>query len=637
MEPSILAPWVVIEDVPEEQGAGYYLLGPGLSLLHMQTGNPHDLRVDGSTRALLQQEGFLAAVERHEVSAGVSAETRDAPTAGPDTGPRCIFAPEASAAARALANALARSEPELPWTVCTSMPEPPPDGTRGTLLSLAHREPVDIGAVVQPLLEHWRVIWCGEGADGTHVGPRLESEADLRDYERATFEWSSMTTVLSLGFSELPLPMARWIRRDASAVAAAVLEVRDRPPGDCIRLTDGAVVRPWTHVVRSPLSSDELLRTQCWSKGMLRDLELERDPSSTRVFFGSCSTPCGADPFLEGNFGKGTSEDEARVTTVGEAVERLGAYLGSLRDWPVAPRGAQADLRLEDFHPFGPGYDEYLRRGCPPLPLTEVWDEVTGQPLAVPRVLVPVPYRPAPQEWVPTGSSSSGLAAYSSRDGAVLRAALEVIERDNLYPSLLGLRPGERLDPQQLPRTGRGGELRAVLDQLPDRGLQWWLVRYPNPEGIPIVHAFVWEESITTMSRGTGSGTTWSSAALKALLEAMQLRLQHQLVAEQGAETDVDPGFVAWARPEVGQQLVSYLDDFPWARGTLPEPANEAELLQRLRTTRPAVLVADLPCPVRGWSVVHVLIPGATCVCVPSNSAGGRPLLDARFEHPIPI
>ena len=269
--------------------------------------------------------------------------------------------------------------------------------------------------------------------------------------------------------------------------------------------------------------------------------------------------------------------------------------------------------------------------------MTPVFDEVSRSLVAVPRVLVPVPHRPTPGEWVPTGSSSSGLAAYVHREGAVLRGALEVIERDNLYRALVQLGPGERLDPHRLPPTGRHEELASLLAELERLGLRAWLVRHPGMEGVPIVHAFLWEATITTMSRGTGSGTTWATAALKALLEAMQLRLQHRLVREQGTETDVDPGYVAWSRPDVGARLIAYLEQLPAASGEHFEPGDEARLLQRLRSTLPALLVADLPCPVRNWSVVHVLIPGATCVCVASDSAGGRPLLDPRFEHPIPI
>lgn len=626
-----LCPWVVTVPATLPSGGGHYLLGPKLVLLHISSQDLDAIDVDDASRATLLHDGFI-----EEPGAYEAPRRRDSPPLAP-TSRHIIAAPDSLEEAAALADALVALDPEHPWTVHHAVPDAPPHGPRGTLLLLGHREAIDPEPIVAPLLSAWNVLWCGEGSDGPHVGPHFDALEQVREYVRASTQWSNHAPLVALGFSQLPLTVTRWIRSDPHAVARAVQHVVARSCGPCVRLEDGSVVVPWSLACRAPMSAESLFETQRWSKGLLRDYTIEQSVDSPLVFFGSCSTPCGADPFLEGNFGKGMSEEEARVTTVGEAVERFAAFVGSRRELPPVGVEVTRHYRLEDFHPFGPGYDAYIESGRPPLPATPIWDEVSRSMVSVPRVLVPVPYRPAADERVPTGSSSTGLAAYSDRAGAILRGALEVLERHNLYRPLLQLEPGQRLDPARLPASGRHRELMRLVGEIERLGFRLWLVRFPSKDGIPIVHAFLWEAAITTMSRGTGSGTHWATAALKATLEALQLRLQHQLVREQGAGTDVDPGYVAWSTPRVGHQLVSHLESFPESTDALPDFLDEAELLGHLKAAQEAILVAELPCPVRGWSVLHVMIPGTTCVCVPSRSAGGQALLDARFGHAIPI
>ncbi|WP_438010427.1 YcaO-like family protein [Sorangium sp. So ce321] len=622
-----LAPWTVARAAAD----GTLVLGPRLSVVQLSS-----MRLDTIAPGAwdeLRAMGFADEPPREGPR-----DERPAPTASfariaPGTATGALVAREFAGEAHALARQLDALAPERAWEVV----DEPPRAPGALALVLQAVEPRRPDAARALLSAGVAILWAGECSEGLHVGPLLRSPRDLDAYLEATHGWAFAVELQRMGFAEgWPLSLVPAIRRDAAAAAAAAARVLRAPAGTCVLVDGMREVRLWTALESAPEAREALLSAQTWSKGMLADLRLERSVDVGPVWVASCRSPAGADAYLEGNFGKGTSPEEARTTAVGEAIERFGAFLG-VRSEAVgeAPAGAE-QYPLRCFHPFGPAYDAYCARGEPADAMTQVRDEISGRDVWAPAALVHEPYTPAPPFAATTGSTSCGLAAYTSRRGAVLRGALETLERDNFYPNFLHLRPGERIALDDLPGAPRSGDLRDLAGALRGLGMTWWLVRYPDERELPIVHAFLLDAAGAAMSRGVGSAHSWATAAVKALLEAVQLREQFALLAEEGPSSPADAGYEAWSTPEVIGEIRAYLERLGPA-GRLDDLPDDDALYARLRARVGALLVKDFPCPVVGFSAVRVLIPGATCHGSASDSAGGRRLLGAAFRHPVPV
>lgn len=629
-----IPPWVIVK--PAMEGRGFYLLGPRLALMHLD-GAPEDLgRLDEDELASLASEGFLIEAEE-----AVAPAPRPAEPAHAGARQAYIVASEWVEEARALAEALERAGSLERWQIVRGWPEQATSAEPALVMLIAAREEGRPEALLRGRVPPFRVLWFGEGAEGLHAGPVFERPEDVTSYAQAASAWSSTRELRRLDFGEQwPLSLLLRLRRSPDAVASAVEALLRAPRSSCVLVDTGQVVAPWTALIESPVTPGDLLRTQRWSKGMLRDLSVFQGEACQDVFFGACLGPCDEDAELEAKFGKGMSAEEAEQTTVGEAVERFAAWRAARR--PTPSRSSETPSRvyaLADFHPFGAPWDDYLRRGSPPIPMVVMIDELTGERVASPECLVPEPYWPPSGEYL-TGGTTSGLAAFPSRDGAIVRASMEILERHNFYPAFLHQREGVRLLPSQLPDGARKADLLRLVDSFLPEVSRLWLLSYPDELELPIVHAFLWDERLHAMSRGSGSGLDVTAAALKATLEALQLRMQHEHVQRSGSAEGENHAYAAWASPHVCDTLKSYLQAQRTGRADMPMFEGDAELLGhtkgKLRRSGAAMLVADLPCPVQGWSAVRVLLPGITSHGAPSASAGGRRLLGARFRYPVP-
>jgi ribosomal protein S12 methylthiotransferase accessory factor YcaO len=627
-----IAPWVVRG---AQDADGLYLLGPRLAVLHL--GDERELcRLSPDEAGSLVEEGILIRAGSQPAAVPIEAGMRE-----PATG--FLVAPRHTAEATALAAALEEIGAPQRWTVVQSWPDL--DARPGSPPLAIHIGAVEHGhpeRLLRDIVPRFRVLWLGEGADGPHVGPIFHDLSDVARYTEATRNWAFVRELEKLGFGdEWPLSVLGWLWTRPQSVARAIHAVLGARRGACMLLDEGRLVLPWTSLLDSPVDYEQLVSSQRWSKGMLRELAVEPSDELPGVFLGHCLGPCDAEAALEAKFGKGTTPIEAEETTVGEAVERFTAWLAG-REKGGAPTERRTVTRhaLADFHPFGPEWERYVASGSPELPMVSAVDELTGEMVAIPECLVAEPYR-APSGAPPTGGTTSGLAAFTSRDGAILRGAMELLERHNYYPAFLHQRRGELLDPTLWLHGKQRDELLRVVETLRDGDLRLWLLRYPDELDLPVLHAFLWDGEMGAMARGAGSSLSPATAALKATVEALQLRIQHRFVRETNLAEGANAAYVAWATPAVTDQIRAYLDAQPAAQSDLPSFAGDAELLghikTKLRERGTALLVADLPCPVAGWSAVRVLIPGITCHGRASRSAGGERLLSPRFPYPVPI
>lgn len=623
----VVAPWVV----PVDADHSHYLLGPRMQLLQLPDGPIGEL--DANDQAELAALDFVCPPRP------AASHDRPASAAALDTHGGLVVSEEFPAEARALAEQLDAADPERSWSHWEQLPAGL--DAHHVVIHIDAREP---GRAAQTLADRPTAaarLWLGECAEGLHVGPLIRSADDARRYDHATRNWSGVGALEQLGFGDQwPLSVVPRLRRDPAPVAAAIVEALRATPGDCVLVDSRRVVTPWTALDQRPVEPTRLRDSQAWSKGMLRDLVVEESADFPGLFFGACQSPCDRDVALEPRFGKGMTPAEAEATTVGEAVERFSSWRAGQRP-AVALDATEARYALRDFHPFGPPWREHQRRGEPPVPYTLASDAITGRPVAVPHCLVPEPYEPPPGQPLCTAATTSGLAAYSTRTGAIVRGAMELLERNNFYPAFVHQRPPTRLPIEHLPAGPGRDQLAARARTLAERGLDLHLMMYPDDLQLPIVHSMLWDRNHRAMARGAGSALDITSAAIKAAVEAVQINQQHQFVRQSGLTDGANAAYVQWSTDAVTDALFAYLHT-QQAPAELPAPfEDEAALLahlgRRLRAHGRPLLAAELPCPVAGWTAVRVLIPGITCHGYASHSAGGSRLLHPRFCHAIPI
>ncbi len=489
------------------------------------------------------------------------------------------------------------------------------------------------------------VLWAAETAEGTFLGPLFRTDQDVARYRLARASWSDARRLRALGCpAARPLPLARHLQGDIEAFARAMLAAVDSAPDHCRLLGDvdfaaGAGLVPqdgadeagtagrvreaalWTEAIAGRIPPERLESQHTWSLGMLRDLRVVTATGWPGVRIGTCRAPAGGVDALEGNSGKALSDDGARTGTIGEAVERTAAWLGSR---PVPRPIGRARVRpLDQFHPHGEEWDKRApsSRG---IEWTTATDLASGEPVAVPRALVDFPYR-GPDR--PTRAVTTGLAVYPSRRGALLRAVREVLERDDLYDNFLHLRPALRLDPAALAPRPRD----VIRDGV--RG-DWYLLMYPGvPARLPVVHGFFHDPRLGAVARGTGTGLNLAEAAHRAVLETVQVHCQFQ----RGVPALSTRAYADWSTPEVVQEVTGYLASHPYACPDTRRWEHESDQLDSLvAACDTGVLAVSLPSPVMGWHAVRVLIPGALTIAWPSDSAAGRRLKDAVWQHGLP-
>jgi ribosomal protein S12 methylthiotransferase accessory factor len=151
------------------------------------------------------------------------------------------------------------------------------------------------------------------------------------------------------------------------------------------------------------------------------------------------------------NAGKGRTEDEAKLSALGEAVERYAAYHLDPRRLSSAPAAAGA-ITPADCVLYSEA--QYAQDGFPFRPWTPeaeiTWiggtDLHSGEAVPLPAALVHLVYPMPRAEDHFTAVTSNGLAAGPTLARAILSGLYEVIERDALMITWMNRLPATELD-----------------------------------------------------------------------------------------------------------------------------------------------------------------------------------------------
>jgi ribosomal protein S12 methylthiotransferase accessory factor YcaO len=639
----VWAPWVV-------KGSNLLL---GLQLKVLRLSHLELDKIPPDKIVYLQKNNFLIETTPFRDSASILTDPENAQTSAPINWV-WVTANEFLAPAIQLVEHLSQLNPTLHWEIAKDK-QSILDSLKNSqkkpfIVRLAHQEPIAeriYDELYSDLIDRAQIIWVGETLEGAHIGPLLCSAEEVAGYFKATQIWYFSQTLLDAGFTEYwPSSLYSNLKTSPLKVAQAILQIVTSEQGTCFLLSENKTVSLWTGLLRHSITEDAFFKTQFWSKGLIRNFTVMELDSIPEAYITTCRTPCGSRESLEGNSGKGENIRKATYTLVGEAVERFSAWHANhcfQQGSTTTPPESSIVYDIQQFHPFGPAWESYLIDPKPALPLYPVRDELNpGPPSFVPECLIPFPYQPNRPEYTVTRSSTSGLAAHSDYKRAVIKGALELLERHDFYPNFMFQILGYVLDCSKLPSylTEEWSHLIRLLKRLKAKGINYWFVLYYPQSTIPIVHCFLQDQHAVLLSRGTGSGYTLLEAVMGSLLEALQIR--EQLL--KTLKNNPNPPEDSWIHPSVIASVLNYLNrchvlpiqDYSGLSLKYTDDLLFEEIKKTLRELNKPLLVADLPCPIQGWTVVRVLIPGFTTHQDVSHSEGGKSLLNQVFKYRIP-
>ncbi|NPC79761.1 YcaO-like family protein, partial [Pyxidicoccus fallax] len=334
--------------------------------------------------------------------------------------------------------------------------------------------------------------------------------------------------------------------------------------------------------------------------------------------------------------GKGMTWEEARLSAVGEAVERYGG--GCVSTLPEVRAARQAldgpSLDPRDLVLYRP--EQYASLPYVPYDGNNVlrWVRArslgTGDAVHVPTGAVFLNDPQAPGERLfPT--TSNGLAAGPTLADAVLRAACEVLERDAVMITWLHRLPCHRVDPAHHPDP----ELVDWVRSYARRGVDLHLFRVPTDQALHVFLAVgVQRDAGAGPAAVVGMGADLSAAraARGALLEVGQIRPAlvrrlrrpesrqrlEELRAQPGAVAKLEDHDLLYALPERLAALDFLLrrpvEPFSWDAPAAVGAVDSLRLLtDRLRATGSDLLYCDLTPPdlrALGLHVVRAVLPG---------------------------
>jgi ribosomal protein S12 methylthiotransferase accessory factor len=230
---------------------------------------------------------------------------------------------------------------------------------------------------------------------------------------------------------------------------------------------------------------------------------------------------------MPAGWGKASTAAAAVVGAIGEAIER---YAGSMPDPTRIVWSRPADLAGAVLHPreFALYDDDQLARAG--FPFVRFDPEVahpwiagewaaTQDPVWVPAILAYLSLDVRPEHVFCQGSSN-GMAAWSDRSEAALRAILELLERDAFMTSWRCKRPGR---PIRLDET-LDLELKTIVSGLAAQGAQVELVLLQSVGGYPTVVCIGFGDGVRWpgVTLGLGSDPDVRTAIRQAILELGQ-------------------------------------------------------------------------------------------------------------------
>ncbi|MBV9787885.1 MAG: TOMM precursor leader peptide-binding protein [Chloroflexi bacterium] len=303
-----------------------------------------------------------------------------------------------------------------------------------------------------------------------------------------------------------------WIR---SEPLMAELRQEQSPPGDLLAVDDQLVSRK-TGIVRNLMlikqDTSEPARPLVIAAEIANHRFLEHEPKEQRM----CS-------------GKGLTSDAARISTLGEAVER---YSGACWDYSEITYGRRREIDGATLDPRDLvlyNTDQYARLPYQPytgeniLGWTRGRSLVTGEQMFVPALAIYLNYdMRAPNEFL-CPITSNGLATGATLADAILAATCEVLERDAFMIAWFNRMPGQRVDPLTHPDA----DMRELCAAYGRRNVEMRIYRVPVDHPCHVFASVALQlddADAPAVVVGLGADLDASRAARKAMLEIGQVR-----------------------------------------------------------------------------------------------------------------
>ncbi len=331
--------------------------------------------------------------------------------------------------------------------------------------------------------------------------------------------------------------------------------------------------------------------------------------------------------------GIGTTRTQARNAAIGEAIER---YCGCFYDPESILTASYKELLDRGYaacHPdrfalysprqyqngaVYPPFSTRLRTGW-----VRGWSLTQEKEMWVPAAFVYLPYQFKSGERQVAAQISTGMACASDIKTALFRAMCEIVEREAVMIAWLQGLPFEALDLEDLDRV-----CPIYRQRFFEFGYHLRLGRVPHDLGLNTVAALLVDEGCGIVATGSATKSNLQDAALKALLETVQVRELVKSLA-QGDE----PKF----QVEVWQNRADELQQ-RFAGKSLEGTPNEIsmeELLYNCKKRGLQVIAVDLTTQdvARfGLRVVRVVIPEA----IPLSRDFQAPCLGGSRIHDVP-
>jgi ribosomal protein S12 methylthiotransferase accessory factor len=381
---------------------------------------------------------------------------------------------------------------------------------------------------------------------------------------------------------------------------ARKIELQPAPKAYCID----------THRVIPPAKTLERIQKAVPEVGITRIADISGlDRIGLPVF--SAIRPSAADGAISVYAGKGTSETEARVSVIMEAVERFSAEVGNFKEQLLFDSYAHLSGENRAVNPADLILPGYLSTDTK-IEWYPGWDLLNDEEVIVPANAVFHPYSPVRGNWQLFRSNTNGLASGNVMEEAIFHGLMEVIERDAVSIAEINRNPGLGLN------VG-SGRVSEIIDKFEQQGVVVRLWSLPTDTGVPTVVAASDDEKMRDASllvMGAGSHTDPEIAALRALTEVAQSRATQIHGAREDTNRESVARMIGYERMkrlnkhwlEKPREMIE-LDELE-AMATTSIDSDIRIVLERLQNVVNSVIISDITVSAIGVPAVRAIIPG---------------------------
>lgn len=372
------------------------------------------------------------------------------------------------------------------------------------------------------------------------------------------------------------------------------------------------MIHPWQHAQEKVL--DEFVSSRL---GVVQNLyELTREPDAPDIF-SYVSELSDMTQFHFQRSGKvstgiGITRFHARTAAIGEALERYAAGLYDQEEVVLATFREMIGKGLPAVHPAEFGlysekeYQQYphLNRFSEDTPIgwakgvslidngTEAW---------LPASYVFLPYKYKEGETQISSQISTGLSCAFDRDTAIMGGICEIIEREAVMLTWLHNLPCTKLE------FSKDSWFSQIFEQRFARsGFEYALVQAPSDLGLYTVFALMIDKGRNVVSTGSSTKPDLQQAALKALLETVQVRELLQSIPKERKPPQFHLEEYQSVPPADDLYQFFHPEKTLYADGSEPTVSLE-QLLNNCRKAELDVYAADLTTPDLTDSGLHVV------------------------------